>query len=213
MPIAFTSCFKSLTQLVSRSSFWSSSLVLGMGASFLCWGMPASAAQRIVLEYNEEEILIDLADLENFAITGSFPELQEFLEGEVEFVESTVEDVMSLIQDGLTAELDISPRLQDGVEGFLDSPAGDFVLVQLKQILVGSEERGDLQFIRAAVERSIEDDNAISVLELNERHPLKILSFDASGLTDIVNEIADFLGVDEAEEPATETAPKKLNAQ
>ena len=85
--------------------------------------------------------------------------------------------------------------------------------MQLKQILVGSEERGDLQFIRAAVERSIEDDNAISVLELIERHPLKILSFDASGLTDIVNEIADFLGVDEAEEPATETAPKKLNAQ
>ena len=171
--------------------------------------MPASAAQRIVLEYNEEEILIDLADLENFAITGSFPELQEFLEGEVEFVESTVEDVMSLIQDGLTAELDISPRLQDGVEGFLDSPAGDFVLVQLKQILVGSEERGDLQFIRAAVERSIEDDNAISVLELIERHPLKILSFDASGLTDIVNEIADFLGVDEGAEPTTESAPKK----
>ncbi|MDY6937359.1 MAG: alpha/beta hydrolase [Cyanobacteriota bacterium] len=192
--------------MAARSLFWSRALFLGTGASLLCLGTPASAAQWIVLQYNEEEIPVSIADLENFALTGSFPELQQFLEGEAEFIESSVEEVMSLIQDGLTAELDISPQLQDGVEGFLNSPAGDFVLVQLKQILVGSEERGDLQFIRAAVERSIEDDNAISVLELIDRHPLKALYFDASGLTGIVNEITEFLGEEPATEPAAEPA-------
>ncbi|MGB3495623.1 MAG: alpha/beta hydrolase [Elainellaceae cyanobacterium] len=170
-------------------------IALGLGGALLLGTGEAQAADEIILIYNTQTFTIDSGEIRRFAETGEVPsDLQVFFDD--------VDQVPSVIQSLLVDDIRI-PRV---VEEFLDSPTGEFVLIQLDQVVSNPSTSGDLESIRTAVSDA-GSDRSISVLELLDSYPTDQVALNISDLEGVYYQVSTFV---ERIEPAIATAVEFL---
>ncbi|GEM_PF-4990286 len=170
-------------------------IALGLGSALVLGAGEAHAADEVILIYNEQTFNISASEIRQFAETGEVPDdLQTFFDD--------VDQVPEFIKDILVDDIRI-PRV---VEEFLESPTGEFVLIQLDQVISNPATSGDLASIRTAVSDA-GSDRSISVLELLDSYPTEEVSLNISDLEDVYFEVSNFV---ERIEPAIATAVEFL---
>lgn len=170
-------------------------VALGLGGALLFGASEARAADEIILVYNEQTFNISASEIRQFAETGEVPDdLQVFFDD--------VDQVPDFVQDILVDDIRI-PRV---VEEFLESPTGEFVLIQLDQVVSNPSVSGDLESIRTAVSEA-GSDRSISVLELLDAYPTEQVSLNISDLEEVYTDVSNFV---ERIEPAIATAVEFL---
>lgn len=188
------SAMKSINRNLGLSQL-GGAIALGLGGALIMGTGEAQAADEIILVYNEQTFNIEASEIRRFAETGEVPDdLQVFFDD--------VEQVPSFVQDLLVDDIRI-PRV---VEEFLDSPTGEFVLIQLDQVVSNPSASGDLESIRTAVSEA-GSDRSISVLELLDAYPTDQVSLNISDLEDVYYQVSNFV---ERIEPAIATAVEFL---
>lgn len=78
-------------------------------------------------------------------------------------------------------------------ERFLETSTGQFVLLQLDRLIAGSDRRTQLEALRTTVQRTLSNDNRLSILELLENYPESTVTVDLNGLETIYNRISGFV--------------------
>lgn len=170
-------------------------LTLGLGGALVAGMGEAQAADEIVLIYNTQTFTIESSEIRRFAETGEVPDdLQVFFDD--------VDQVPGVVRSLLIDDIRI-PRV---VEEFLDSPTGEFVLIQLDQVISNPQQSGDLASIRSAVSVAGRD-REISVIELLNAYPTEQVSVDISNLDEVYTQVSAFV---ERIEPAIATAVEFL---
>lgn len=160
------------------------SVLIGTGASLLCWSGSANATEVINLQYKGLEATIPTDSLVDFARTGNLsPEFESFLV-------DISEDVPDILQTILVTELRLSP---DFIQNLLGSSIGQFAVVQLEQAVNSGEVDDSLAFLKTTIEESVADDSRISILEIIERYPMESVNLDVSGLESIYLGVANFV--------------------
>lgn len=169
----------------------SSALAIGTGASLLAISPRAAATENVRFTYNAVEVTISEDEVERFAETGELPDnLSAFFDETPQIPD----DVRTL----LTREFRI-PRF---VDSFLESPTGEFALLQIDQAINSSSNQGDLDSLRTAFEVAGEDRD-VSFLELLKVYPEDEVSVNLTNLESVYNRTATFV---EQIQPAIETA-------
>ena len=121
---------------------------------------PASAAETVVLHYGIFWRSLPMADLTEFAQTGTqSARLGRYLR--------LANQEPAKLQNILNRQITTEPRSLDLI---LSSPAGDALLEELSRYIHNSED-DDKAALRTAIEQSTADDQKLSLLELLQNYP------------------------------------------
>ncbi|MEB3212390.1 MAG: alpha/beta hydrolase [Leptolyngbyaceae bacterium] len=179
------------SQITLKNLLLGSSFVLGASIGTLALSPQAQAIERVRFTSNAIEVTISEEEVERFAESGELPDsLQTFFDQ----TPHVPDDIRSL----LTSEL----RLPRAVEDFLESPTGEFALIQIDQTINSASTSGDLDALRTAFSIAGED-RSVSFLELVKAYPEDEVSVDLTGLEDVYTRTVTFV---ERIQPAIETA-------
>ncbi|MEM1368144.1 MAG: alpha/beta hydrolase [Cyanobacteria bacterium P01_H01_bin.15] len=168
--------------LVSRLARWSGLAMLGVG--FAITG-EAQAAERVTFVYQGEDYTVTIDQLSEFAKDGTVPPtIQKLFDTGVQ----APTKFTGILDDEIT----ISPRT---VQKVLDSSVGEFLLLKLDNSVNIGDIRDDERIagIRIALEKSYNDDNAVSVLEILKNYPQEDIRVDVSGLEKTYNDVERFV--------------------
>ena len=202
--------------ILQRSASVLSALVLGMGASMLCLGNRAHAAEQIVVRFKQAEVTVSTREIAEFVDTGFLPnQLQDFL--------NEHKQVPADLREVLTERIKVDRKF---VEKALDSSIGRFALLKLDELIQNSSVQEDLESLQAAIEEEVEELGSISLLGLIEAYPTPVIRLNLSGLESayadakhFIEDIEPALGVAKAFlqdivcECETETAEADSNNQ
>ncbi|UZQ55279.1 alpha/beta hydrolase [Trichothermofontia sichuanensis B231] len=172
------------------------SLILGVGASLVCLTTRAEAIDQVRLQFRDRTATVSIGELRSFVRGSAAP--QQLLD----FFQATgqrAEAVRNLLGDQIT--------LGTRPERFLETSTGQFVLLQLDRLIAGSDSRTQLEALRTTVQRTLSNDNRLSILELLENYPESTVTVDLNGLESIYNRISGFIN---RVEPALEAVKSFL---
>lgn len=168
----------------------------------LCLSSTAKAANTIILRYGETERTFEVDNIVRFSRTGeaATPELQSFFQD--------APTARRLVQELLNAEISISPTLISKIERGLESPTGEFILIQIDKLIGSpSDTSEDLQPLKTAIVDAFQNDNRFSLLELVEQYPESEIRLDLTDLEPVFNDVKGFV---ERVLPALEVAREYL---
>ena len=175
---------QSLTKVKAIGQKMGLSCAIGVGASLISMGNPASATELINIKYQGTEIPIPTGLLVDFARSGELPsEVNSFLE-------NISPDFPNILQDFLTLEIRLSPTF---IEDVLGSSIGEFVLLQIDKAINTGQVGDDLVALKSAIDESLAEDSRISLLELVQRYPVETLNLDLSGMEEVYTQVSKFL--------------------
>ncbi len=167
----------------SRFFSWTQALLVGVGASLLCFSSSATAAETIVVRFKDAEITIDTSEIAKFANTGFLPEqLAQFL--------NTHRQIPEDIRTVLTDRIKISSKF---VEKNIDSSVGQFALLKLDELIQNSSVREDLESLKAAILKEVNRTGSISLLGLIEAYPTPTIHLNLTGLEAAYEDARHFL--------------------
>lgn len=179
-------------------SLLSLTLCLGIGSIFT-FTKSAAAIEAVELQYQDRTLSTTVDRIRQYAETGeASEELQTFVGGDTRLTE--------IISRLLVEEITLTGNLRDKIRQDLQkSSIGQFVLLQLNKLIVGSDDLSDLQ---AAIQDSLADDNKISVLEVAQNY--SGAEEVTINLTEVGVVYADVKGFVERVIPALEVAREYL---
>ncbi|MEB3233304.1 MAG: alpha/beta hydrolase [Leptolyngbyaceae bacterium] len=149
-------------------------------ASAIGFVAPAVAADLIELTYQSTTVTISTDEIKDFAATGAVPtDLQTFFDETAQ----VPENIRTLLTNVI--------RIPKFVESFLDSPTGEFVLLQLDQT-ISSSGSTDLESLQTAFS-SAGSDRDISVLEMLEAFPESEVRLNLTDLEGTYNRVNNFI--------------------
>jgi hypothetical protein len=158
-------------------------LLLGAGASTFCFTNSASAAESIILIYNETLTSTSITDIQAFASRGEMTkDLQEFFQRTPQAPE--------VVRNLLTARIPLSQTL---VERNFRNSTGQFLLIQLDKLLSTAFRQEKLEPLRSALVAAYGDDNRLSVLELIEEYPESEIRIDLRSLEKVYHDVSNFI--------------------
>lgn len=180
--------------------FLSKALFLGILGT-LCLNPAAKAADSITLQYGDETRTFETDNIRAFIQSGQAadPELQSFFQ--------RAPEARRLLQEILSAEIYISPSFVSRIEQGLQSPTGDFVLIQLNKLVSTPTASEDLEPLRTALVNAFEDDSRFSLLEVIQQYPAADVQLNLTGLEPVYNDVKGFV---ERVLPALEVAREYL---
>ncbi len=180
------------TGWLSRCKTWLSATPPGLklattiltGVGLSSWvTLPAVAAERVFINYPPFQQSVLVSDLEAFVEDGTqSPNIRLFLN----FTDADPE----VVQEALTRELSIDLRFVDNA---LYQLPGEYALFQLGNIIHTPSRRANIQALRGAMILSVSDDNRISLLEFLQMYPLDDVYIDARELSNVQNDVSDFI--------------------
>lgn len=169
--------------------------LLGAG-SLLMGTQGAIAAETVILELSSGELTITIDELEAFATTGELsPEVQEFFDVN----RQDAPNLQRLVSEEVVVGSDI--------ENFLETSTGEFVLLQLDQLVSRSPNEATLEALRTALRSSYESDGRFSILEIAQVYPESEIYLDLRGLETVYGDVKTFV---ERIRPALEAAKQYL---
>ncbi|NEQ99801.1 MAG: alpha/beta hydrolase [Cyanothece sp. SIO2G6] len=149
-------------------------------AALIGLASPAMAADQIEFIYQTTTVTISTDEIKDFAETGAVPaDLQVFFDETAQIPEN----IRTLLTDSI--------RIPRFVESFLESPTGEFVLLQLDQT-ISSSGSGDLESLQTAFSTA-GSDRDISVLELLEVYPESEVRLNLTDLESVYNRVNNFI--------------------
>jgi hypothetical protein len=166
------------------SKFWKA-LFLGIGAS-LFFSNSASAVETITFKYysptstSPSEVTLSLNEIKQFVQSG---ELRQQVR---DFFNINRQDP-GPIQRVMTEQIRVPENFG---QNFLNSSAGEFVLIQLQKFIQSSNGATDL---RSALRDSIQDDRNISLLEVIEKYPEPQVTVDITSLVKAYGDVSTFV--------------------
>lgn len=187
--------------LKSGSILWKGLCLGAIGIIAVCVSPEAKAAESIILKYGDTERTFEVDNIAAFTGSGQVvsPELESFFQNAPE--------ARRILQDILAAEIYISPAFIAKIEQGLESPTGEFVLIQLNKLVSTPTVPDDLQPLETAVVSAFKDDNRFSMLELIRDYPESEVRVDLTGLEPVYNDVKGFV---ERVLPALEVAREYL---
>lgn len=181
-------CSSSMRQAFwARQWFYQLPMVLLGAMGACCFGTNARAADMITLKYNAQEETFEVSNIATFVRTGQAerPELQSFLQ--------KAPEAKRLLQELFGAEIYISPTFINKVEDKIQSPTGEFVLIQINKLISSSSASDDLDLLRTAIRDALADDNRLSLLEIAQNYPTPNIQIDLTGLEPVYNDVKGFV--------------------
>lgn len=170
-------------------------MLLGCGSLFV-GAQSAIAAETVTLKLANDELTITIDQLKTFAETGELsPETQEFFD--------TNRQDAPLLRSLISDEVVVGTGLED----FLESSSGEFVVMQIDRLVSQSPSASTIDAIRTALRGSYENDGRFSILEIAELYPESNIYLDLQGLQTVYNDVKTFV---ERIRPALETAKEYL---
>jgi len=170
-----------------------------MGAGIGVFGMVgnASAAETVLLRFDETQVTVSIQEVEEFAESGTISgDLQEFFQKYPEIQEEA--------QDILDEQITVTEAF---IERTLSGSTGEFVLIQLRKLLSNPSGDSDIESLRTTLIDAYEDDNRFSVLELLQKYPEEEIYVDLRGLQQVYGDVVTFV---ERIQPILETAREYL---
>lgn len=173
------------------------SLLLGVGAGVFGIVGSASAAETILLRFEETQVSVPIREIEAFAESGAVGgELQEFFQRYPEIQAET--------QEILDQKITVTEAF---IQRTLSGSTGEFVLIQLRKLLSNPSGDSDIESLRTTLIDAYEDDNRFSVLELLQKYPEDEIYVDVRGLQQVYGDVVAFV---ERIQPILETAREYL---
>ncbi|MEL6221172.1 MAG: alpha/beta hydrolase [Cyanobacteria bacterium J06627_8] len=183
--------YKHATQPNATSLLASSALAMGTSIGIFAMASPTQAIEQVRFVYNGIEVTVSEDEVEQFAETGELPDtLRAFF------------DQTPQVPEEIRAVLIREFRIPRFVDSFLDSPTGEFALLQIDQAINSSSNRGDLDALRSAFETAGADRD-VSFIELVRAYPEDEVRINVSNLEDVYTRTVTFV---ERIQPAIETA-------
>ena len=136
-------------------------LILVISIYFILSGVPALAAESVVLKYRIFRESVSVQELSTFAQTGK---LSTSLRVNLALARQNPE----AIRQYLTEPVKINPVILDKV---LNSRIGNVILDQLTQVIHTRSRQADKQALRAALVVSASKDRQITLIEVIENYP------------------------------------------
>ena len=184
-------------RLESKLGRFAQSLLLGVGAGVLGMVGSASAAETILLRFDETQVSVPIQEIEAFAASGAVTgDLQEFFQKYPEIQAET--------QDILDQQITVTEAF---IQRTLSGSTGEFVLIQLRKLLSDPSGDADIESLRTTLINAYEDDNRFSVLELLQKYPESEIYVDLRGLQQVYGDVVTFV---ERIQPILETAREYL---
>jgi len=184
-------------RLESKLGRFTQSLLLGVGAGVLGMVGSASAAETILLRFDETQVSVPIQEIEAFAASGAVAgDLQEFFQKYPEIQAET--------QDILDQQITVTEAF---IQRTLSGSTGEFVLIQLRKLLSDPSGDADIESLRTTLINAYEDDNRFSVLELLQKYPESEIYVDLRGLQQVYGDVVTFV---ERIQPILETAREYL---
>ena len=184
-------------RLESKLGRFTQSLLLGVGAGVLGMVGSASAAETILLRFDETQVSVTIQEIEAFAESGAVAgDLQEFFQKYPEIQAET--------QDILDQQITVTEAF---IQRTLSGSTGEFVLIQLRKLLSDPSGDADIESLRTTLINAYEDDNRFSVLELLQKYPESEIYVDLRGLQQVYGDVVTFV---ERIQPILETAREYL---
>ena len=184
-------------RLESKLGRFTQSLLLGVGAGVLGMVGSASAAETILLRFDETQVSVPIQEIEAFAASGAVTgDLQEFFQKYPEIQAET--------QDILDQQITVTEAF---IQRTLSGSTGEFVLIQLRKLLSDPSGDADIESLRTTLINAYEDDNRFSVLELLQKYPESEIYVDLRGLQQVYGDVVTFV---ERIQPILETAREYL---
>jgi len=184
-------------RLESKLGRFTQSLLLGVGAGVLGMVGSASAAETILLRFDETQVSVPIQEIEAFAESGAVTgDLQEFFQKYPEIQAET--------QDILDQQITVTEAF---IQRTLSGSTGEFVLIQLRKLLSDPSGDADIESLRTTLINAYEDDNRFSVLELLQKYPESEIYVDLRGLQQVYGDVVTFV---ERIQPILETAREYL---
>ena len=181
----------------SKLRRFTQSLLLGVGAGVLGMVGSASAAETILLRFDETQVSVPIQEIEAFAASGAVAgDLQEFFQKYPEIQAET--------QDILDQQITVTEAF---IQRTLSGSTGEFVLIQLRKLLSDPSGDADIESLRTTLINAYEDDNRFSVLELLQKYPESEIYVDLRGLQQVYGDVVTFV---ERIQPILETAREYL---
>ncbi len=167
MRLLFLSLRRALVLTASASILLSSTILIPN------WGLrEAIAAEQVVLKYRIFRESIAVEELSTFAQTG---ELSKSLRINLALARQDPKAVRRY----LTEPVKVNPVLLDRL---LNSPAGNFVLDQVSQVVHTPSGKADRQALRAALIVSASRNNDISLIEIIQNYPTQVVQVEGDRL-------------------------------
>ncbi|MGF1492038.1 MAG: alpha/beta hydrolase [Microcoleaceae cyanobacterium] len=166
---------------------------IGTGISILGFASSALAIDSVTVRYNDNSATITFAEIQDFVNGANVEALTSLLEDR-DRAQDVASETADTLRRALTKKISVTPSLRQRVENLLSSPRGEAFLGEVNN-LVGSAEtevQQDLGVIRTTLVESLED-NSVSLLEIIERYPEDNIVINATGLTDIVDDVVTFV--------------------
>lgn len=180
-----------------RVGHLSKSLLLGVGAGIFGLMGSASAAETILLRFEETQVSVPIRDVEAFAESGAVTgALQEFFQ--------KYPEIQSETQEILDRKITVTEAF---IQRTLSGSTGEFVLIQLRKLLSNPSDDSDIESLRSTLIDAYEDDNRFSVLELLQKYPEEEIYVDVRGLQQVYGDVVAFV---ERIQPILETAREYL---
>ncbi|GAX42826.1 hypothetical protein NIES4075_38310 [Tolypothrix sp. NIES-4075] len=136
-------------------------LILVTSIYFILSGVPALAAESVVLKYRILRESVSVQELSTFAETGK---LSTSLRVNLALAKQNPQ----AIRQYLTEPVKINPVILDKV---LNSRIGNVILDQLTQVIHTRSRQADKQALRAALVVSASKDRQITLIELIQNYP------------------------------------------
>lgn len=136
-------------------------LILVISIYFILSGVPALAAESVVLKYRIFRESVSVQELSTFAETGK---LSTSLRVNLALARQNPQ----AIRQYLTEPVKINPVILDKV---LNSRIGNVILDQLTQVIHTRSRKADKQALRAALVVSASKDRQITLIELIQNYP------------------------------------------
>ena len=189
--MTLTSSLQQATSTMAFKVVCGGAIALGATTALAGFTAPTLAAERIELTYQTTTVTVSSDEIQEFAATGVVPaDLQAFFDETAQVPET----VRSLLVRNI--------RLPKFVGPFLESPTGEFALLQLDQAINSSSDQEGLDNLRTAF-ASAGEDRDFSMLELLHTYPGRDVRLNLTGLEGTYNRVSNFV---ERVQPALDTA-------
>lgn len=193
----FTTVRPGFTHRLSKLGRLSKSVLMGAGIGVFGMVGNASAAETVLLRFDETQVTVSIQEVEEFAESGTISgDLQEFFQKYPEIQEES--------QDILGEQITVTEAF---IERTLSGSTGEFVLIQLRKLLSNPSGDSDIESLRTTLIDAYEDDNRFSVLELLQKYPEEEIYVDLRGLQQVYGDVVTFV---ERIQPILETAREYL---
>ncbi|MGI2905871.1 alpha/beta hydrolase [Tolypothrix sp. VBCCA 56010] len=159
-------------------------LILVISIYFILSGVPALAAESVVLKYRIFRESVSVQELSSFAQTGK---LSTSLRVNLALARQNPQ----AIRQYLTEPVKINPVILDKV---LNSRIGNVILDQLTQVIHTRSRQADKQALRAALVVSASKDRQITLIEVIQNYPTNEVEVEGDRLETAYRQLRRFQG-------------------